>query len=104
VAVFPSHGEDAEGLILKAATALDEAKEAGGGDCRIYTPTLADQARHRLSMESQLRQAIDREELRLYYQPVVHLERGEIVGAEALLRWQQIRCPIRSAWSSPRAW
>ena len=88
VAVFPSHGEDADGLILRAATALDEAKEAGGGDCRIYTPTLADQARHRLSMESQLRQAIDREELRLYYQPVVHLERGEIVGAEALLRWQ----------------
>jgi EAL domain-containing protein (putative c-di-GMP-specific phosphodiesterase class I) len=88
VAVFPSHGGDAESLVLKAAAALDEAKDTGGDNCRVYTPTFAEQARHRLSMESQLRRAVARDELCLYYQPVVDLERDEIVGAEALLRWQ----------------
>ena len=88
VALFPSHGGDAESLVLKAAAALDEAKNSGGDDCRVYTPTLADRARHRLSMESQLRRALARDELCLYYQAVVDLERNQIVGAEALLRWQ----------------
>jgi diguanylate cyclase (GGDEF)-like protein len=88
VAVFPSHAGDAESLVLKAAVALDEAKDSGGDDCRVYIPTFADRARHQLSMESQLRRALDREELCVYYQPVVDLERDEIVGAEALLRWQ----------------
>jgi diguanylate cyclase (GGDEF)-like protein len=88
VAMFPSHAGDAESLVLKAAVALDEAKDGGGDDFRVYIPTLTDRARHQLSMESQLRRALDREELCVYYQPVVDLERDEIVGAEALLRWQ----------------
>jgi diguanylate cyclase (GGDEF)-like protein len=87
-AVYPSHGRDAESLVLRATTALDGAKDSAHDSSRIYAPALADQARHRLSLESQLRRAIAEDQLCLHYQPVVHLGREEIVGAEALLRWQ----------------
>ncbi|MEA2594864.1 MAG: hypothetical protein QOF01_1333, partial [Thermomicrobiales bacterium] len=78
--------------ILRAADiALYHAKAAGRATHRVFEPSMAEQAAARLALESDLRRAVEREELLLYYQPEVDLATGAIVGAEALVRWQHPR-------------
>ena len=89
---FPEDGTDAETLLKHADIAMYHAKAEGRGRWRPFTPAMTDAAEDRLHLESSLRKAIERpggEEgaMVLFYQPQVSLTTGEIVGAEALVRW-----------------
>jgi diguanylate cyclase (GGDEF)-like protein len=88
VAVYPIDGADAFTLLKNADSALDRVKRQGGNGFRLYKPEMNAMAAHWLSLESYLRHAIERDELRLHYQPQVDVRRGRVVGMEALLRWE----------------
>lgn len=88
VALFPEHGETAPVLIQHADTAMYQAKAAGRATFQFFEPVLAEQAYADLLLESQLTQALERQEFVLHFQPQVAARGGELVGAEALLRWQ----------------
>jgi diguanylate cyclase (GGDEF)-like protein/PAS domain S-box-containing protein len=87
-ALYPQDGVDAETLLRSADAAMYRGKELGRGGLQFVTPELQHQLNERVAFESSLRQALDREEFELYYQPQVDLTSGSIVGAEALLRWR----------------
>jgi diguanylate cyclase (GGDEF)-like protein len=87
IAVFPTDGEDADTLLKNADTAMYHAKETGRNNYQFYSESMNATALERLSLETMLRQAVDRDELRLYYQPQINLLTGKISGVEALLRW-----------------
>ena len=78
---------DAELLIRDADAAMYRAKERGRGRCEVFDAEMRARAVRRLETERELRHALDRDELELHYQPVVALGSGEIVGLEALVRW-----------------
>ncbi len=77
-----------EEVLRDADTAMYRAKEHGGGRYEFFDPSMHEKAIVLLRLETDLRRALERGELRLYYQPVVRLDSGEQVGCEALLRWQ----------------
>lgn len=87
VAIYPTDGGDAETLQKHADTALHQAKGQGRGALRFFSAEMSDRARRRLTMESDLRRALARRELRLFYQPQVDAATGRLVGLEALVRW-----------------
>jgi len=87
IALYP-HCQDAETLIKHADTAMYKAKEEGGNGYRFYTDEMSNADMRRLSLEAQLRKAIERDELVLHYQPQAEIVSGRLLGAEALLRWQ----------------
>ncbi len=87
IALFPGDGENGAELLKNADSALHHAKDAATGGYGFYTRAINEQTLLRLSMESALRKAIERDELIPYYQPKVDAE-GRPVGAELLLRWQ----------------
>ncbi len=87
VAVFPQDGTDSDSLIKNADIAMYRAKEQGRRQFCLYTSTLSSSLEHRLSYESLLRHALERNEFELYYQPQVSASDHRIVGTEALLRW-----------------
>ena len=76
-----------EELLRDADTAMYQAKALGKDQYQIFEPSMYQAACHRLQLETDLRQSIQREELALYYQPIVELETGNVVGMEALIRW-----------------
>ncbi len=86
IALFPGDGQNPDELRKRADAALYAAKGAGGG-FRFFTQSMEDGAVRRLSLEHELRAALDREEIELYYQPLVDYRTDRIVGAEALVRW-----------------
>jgi len=86
--LFPADGDSAETLLKHADIAMYAAKDAGRDGYRLYQPPKRDSSVE-LAIASQLRQAERRDELELYYQPIVALEQSCIVGAEALLRWNR---------------
>ncbi|SME99631.1 EAL domain-containing protein [Pseudogulbenkiania subflava] len=88
ISVFPDDGRDFETLVRNADAAMYHAKSAGRNSYKFYTADLNARAREILEIESQLRYALDRDEFVLHYQPQVDLRTGEIIGAEALIRWQ----------------
>lgn len=88
IAVFPHDGGNAETLLKHANTALNHAKQQGRNTHRFYSAWMDAASAQRLSLENQLRRALKREEFSLYYQPQVKLDGGQVVGAEALLRWR----------------
>lgn len=91
ISIYPDDGETAEQLIQNADTAVHNAKEQGV-EIRRFIPAMQMKAKERLKLENDLRRALERNELYLVYQPKVQLETEEIVGMEALLRWNH---PIR---------
>ena len=88
IALFPEYCTTAEEMLQQADTALYQAKEEGRGRFKYFTEELTAVARERIALEAALRRAIAENELRVYYQPQVDIRSGELVGAEALIRWQ----------------
>ncbi len=88
VSVWPSDGDSAAELLHNAEVALSRAKQRGRARCEYYEPAMNTQAAKRLSIETSLRHALERQEFVLHYQPKVDVESERIVGVEALLRWQ----------------
>ena len=87
VALFPDDGADADALFRNAEAALKKAK-ASGDRYLMYTQSMTETMRGKLTLENQLRQALEQGEFVLHYQPKVNLETRRIVGVEALIRWQ----------------
>ena len=88
LAVAPDNGVTADELMRHADIALYEAKNQGR-DCAVFfSPEMAERVQHRRSIEVQLRTAIEANQLRLHYQPIISCGTGAIVGVEALLRWR----------------
>ena len=90
--VYPQDGEDAITLLKRADVAMYEAKKGGGNRMRRYTPGLSSHVGEQLEIETQLKQALQRGEFLLHYQPQIEIASGRIVGVEALVRWQH---PVR---------
>ncbi|MGG6294094.1 bifunctional diguanylate cyclase/phosphodiesterase [Leptolyngbya sp. AN02str] len=88
VTLFPYDGKDAASLLKNADTAMYRAKQQGRNNYQLYSPEMNTKAREQLELETDLRKALIRKELLLYYQPQVDIKTGEIVSLEALLRWQ----------------
>jgi diguanylate cyclase (GGDEF)-like protein/PAS domain S-box-containing protein len=87
IAHYPNDSTDAQDLLKFADSAMYFAKRSGRNNFRFYSKDLTASARERLTVESELRRAIERNELELHFQPKVSLQDGRVVGSEALLRW-----------------
>ena len=88
ISMYPNNADDAESLVKYADTAMYEAKKEGKNQYVFYQDTHSKEHTRRLSYESQLRSAIDKDQLHIVYQPVVNLNNFATQGTEALLRWQ----------------
>ncbi len=97
VALYPEDGEDDVTLMANADNAMHQAKREGRNRLCYFSAELAEKAQEYLIIESRLRHALENDELQLYYQPQVDLDNGEIVAAEALLRWHNDEL----GWVSP---
>ena len=88
ISLFPEHGQTAEDLLQQADTALYRAKAEGRGRFQYFSAHLTQEVRQRLELENRLRRALVERQFRVYYQPQVEIGSGRIIGAEALVRWQ----------------
>ncbi len=88
VTLFSGDGETAEDIIRRADTAMYKAKEEGRNAIRFYLPEMQAQVRDRLAMENDMRIAMERDQFKLFFQPQIDIQTGELIGAEALLRWR----------------
>ena len=87
ISIFPEDGEDAETLIKHADSALYKAKEKGKNTYQIHTSSIDAESYRIFTLEADLRQALEQNQLELYYQPKVSAATYQITGAEALIRW-----------------
>lgn len=88
VALYPRDGRTMEKLLRNAKKAMSEARKQGGNGAEFYTAVFNIGASNPFALEAEFRRAWENQELEVYYQPKVSLTSGEIVGCEALLRWQ----------------
>ncbi len=87
VAIFPNDGDSCDTLLKHAGVAMNQAKLSGRNAYEFYSPSMNARALERLSLENQLRRALERDELLAVYQPKVNLKTGQVMGSEALMRW-----------------
>jgi len=87
ISIYPFDGSDAEALIKHADISMYRAKELGRNKLVYYTAEMNAESRRQLALETNLRKALERNELRLAYQPKVNISSNRIIGVEALLRW-----------------
>ncbi|MFK8047128.1 MAG: EAL domain-containing protein [Halioglobus sp.] len=87
IAVYPEDGIEADRLIKNAGAAMSYAKDAGQGNSQFYSKEISARTERKLNIEAELRRAIENEEFILHYQPKIDVQSGEVVGAEALIRW-----------------
>jgi diguanylate cyclase (GGDEF)-like protein/PAS domain S-box-containing protein len=87
ISVAPRDGSTADDLLKSADSALSRAKQAGRNTFRFYSPEMDADAARRLGLESALRNALANNEMAVHYQPQISLESGNMIGMEALLRW-----------------
>lgn len=88
ITIFPHDQQEVEGLITNAELAMYYAKNHGRNSYKLYSSDLNVQSSEYMALANNLHRAIDRQEIRVFYQPLVSLKSGKIVGAEALARWQ----------------
>ncbi len=88
IAVYPDDGRDAETLIRNADAAMYHAKELGRANYQFFTEQMNQAASRRLALETDLRRALGKNELRVHYQRIVEAKSGRVTGHEALVRWQ----------------
>jgi diguanylate cyclase (GGDEF)-like protein len=88
IATYPDDGTETEMLMRNADFAMYDAKENGRNNYKFFKPEMNARAIERQALESGLRQAIERQEFVLHYQPLMNLDSGTIIGAEALVRWR----------------
>lgn len=88
ISIYPDDGQDAETLIKNADTAMYQAKESGRNHYQLFAQNMNAQAVERHSIENGLRNALERQEFVLHFQPKINLVSGAISGIEALIRWQ----------------
>lgn len=86
---YPRDGRQAPELVHNAGTALHAVKQSGGGTWRIYDANMSSSARERMATESDLRMAVENNELFLEYQPQIDLSTGRVLASEALVRWNR---------------
>lgn len=89
VSLYPDDGADPQTLMKNADTAMYCAKQRGGNSSEFYYAGMNENALARLGMETGLRHALDRQEFIVHYQPQIDLKNGDVVGFEALLRWER---------------
>jgi len=92
IALYPSDGSEAESLVKHADIAMYHVKTAGKNGYAFFSPEMNAAFHQKLTLETELRRALDLEELELWYQPQVSVSRRQVVGMEALIRW---RHPLR---------
>ena len=88
IAIFPDDGRDAETLIRNSDAAMYHAKQMGRANYQFFTAEMNQAASRRIALEADLRRALGRDELRVFYQPIENARTGRIAGHEALVRWQ----------------
>jgi diguanylate cyclase (GGDEF)-like protein/PAS domain S-box-containing protein len=89
IATYPNDGDNLEDLLKNADTALYSAKEAGRNNFSFFDGTMNEKAVSRMHIERGLREALKKEELQLFYQPIIGVQDGAVRGFEALLRWHR---------------
>ena len=87
ISVFPDDGTEADTLMKNADSAMYEAKARGRNNYQFFSPEMNARTSARFNLQLGLRDALDKAALAVYYQPKIHFETGDIVGAEALIRW-----------------
>lgn len=87
VAMFPHDGKDFDTLVSNAGVAMRHAKQSGRNTYGFYSPELNERAMQRLNFGGDLRRALDRDELVLFYQPKIDVRTGQLAGAESVVRW-----------------
>lgn len=88
IALFPEHGDTGGSLLRHADLAMYQAKQLGGGRCASFERRLSERAESALALETDLRDAIEADELVVYFQPQAALGDGTVSGMEALVRWR----------------
>jgi diguanylate cyclase (GGDEF)-like protein len=88
IAIYPDDGDDSRTLLKNADTALFRAKEKGRHCFQFYKPEMSVNAMERLELENSMRKALDEDQFVVHYQPTIDIHKNEIVGVEALLRWE----------------
>ena len=88
IAITPDDGADVDSLLRNASTATHSAKGEGRRQVRLYSQSMSDAMRRRHTLESELRKALEHDELRVFYQAKVDARTSLVVGGEALVRWQ----------------
>ncbi|WP_051180770.1 EAL domain-containing protein [Thermithiobacillus tepidarius DSM 3134] len=96
ISLFPDDGRSAGTLLQHADAAMYEAKRRGRNNLVLFAEALGESSRQRLQLQQDLRRALEQQEFVLYYQPLVELAGGRVVGAEALIRWRDPQHGLRS--------